>query len=24
LYVGLVMQRYGIGARRMLAEANDA
>src|SRR5690606_14742342 len=24
LYLGLVMQRYGIGVRRMLAEAHDA
>jgi hypothetical protein len=24
LYVGLVTQRYGIGVRQMLAEANDA
>lgn len=24
LYVGLVMQRYGIGVRRMIVEANDA
>ena len=24
LYIGLVMQRYGIGVRRLLAEANDA